>query len=97
VQQKTGMDSAETTLGLASNLCRSIAILSAPFIPDTAERIFTQLGIDDNVHALSWTAALDTHAITGKSLSSNIEPLVTKIESEYLEELQKQFAGTQEK
>ena len=94
MQLKTDINAAETTLGLAANLCRSNAILSAPFIPDMAERIFTQLGINENVHALSWSAALDISHITGKSISGKLEPLVTKIESEKLNELQERFSGS---
>jgi methionyl-tRNA synthetase len=96
-ERKTDPEKAGTTLGLAANLCRSIAILSAPFIPDTAEQIFAQLGVDENVHALGWDAALDTDLITGKTISGTLDPLVSKIESEKLEELAQRFAGAREK
>ena len=95
-QRKTDPEAAGTTVGLAANLCRSIAILAAPFIPDSAEKIFAQLGLDDP-HALPWSAALDTKAVTGKKISDDASPLVTKIEPEEIEPLRKRYSGgTQE-
>ena len=92
-QRKADMDAAGTTLGLAANLCRSIAILAAPFIPDTAESIFAQLGIDHDVHSLPWSAALETSALTGKRISDDATPLVTKIEDEPIAALRQRFSG----
>ena len=92
-QRKEDMEACGTTLGLAANMCRSIAILAAPVIPDTAETIFKQLGIDEDVHGLRWEAALDTDALTGKRLSDDSTPLVTKIEDEEIETLRERFSG----
>lgn len=95
-QRKTDLEAAGTTLGLAANLCRSIAILAAPFIPDTADKIAAQLNLDEDIHALPWTAALETDVITGTKISDDSKPLVTKIEAEDMEKLRERYAGSGE-
>ena len=93
-QRKTDLEAAGTTLGLAANLCRSIAILAAPFIPDTADAIAAQLNLDEDIHSLPWTVALETDVITGKKVSDDSKPLVTKIEAEDMDKLRERYAGS---
>jgi len=92
-QRKTDLAAAGSTLNCAVHLARSAAIMAAPFIPFTAERIFEQLGLDPaSVHKLKWQAALDFGCLDGK-LIGPAAPLFQKVEAKTLAELRERFAG----
>lgn len=68
---------APTVLNVCTNLCRSLSIVLAPFIPGSAERLWTQLNLDGSVHGQKWIEAknfvLKNHEI------KKPEPLFKKI------------------
>ena len=45
---KENKEEAEKTLYLCFSLCRTLAILIAPYLPDTSKEIWKQLGLDEN-------------------------------------------------
>jgi methionyl-tRNA synthetase len=51
---KTDPENAATTLYLADQIVKSIAILLEPFLPFSAEKIWTFLNLSDSVHNQKW-------------------------------------------
>ena len=76
--------SAQNTLYVSANAVQSLAILLEPFIPNSAERIWDQLGLDNNVHNQNWSRAsridMSAHHKIGE-----IQPLFQKIERRKLD------------
>ena len=76
--------SAQNTLYVSANAVQSLAILLEPFIPNSAERIWDQLGLDNNIHTQNWSRAsridMSAHHKIGE-----IQPLFQKIERRKLD------------
>ena len=81
--------SATTTLFIAVNGVRSLAILLDPFIPSSCEKIWSQLGMAGSsvgsVHDQQWNSSSEIKVPSGHLLGGNIEPLFTKIEPKEIE------------
>jgi len=90
---KENPDSAKTTLNICYTLCRAIAILSAPFIPKTAEKIYEYLGLTQEVHAEHWTSISTYRASAGIRIHPNPTPLFQKIDSDRIEEVTERYSG----
>jgi len=84
---------AAATLSTSAHLCRTIAMLTAPFLPSIATRIFSLLGIEEDVHAARWEQALDFECLSGKTLPAKPKPLFRKMEDEQVAQLHQRFAG----
>lgn len=71
------------TLYVSANAVQSLGILLEPFIPNSAERIWDQLNLTDNVHNQEWSHAsrlgMSAHHKIGR-----IQPLFEKIEKRKL-------------
>ena len=72
---KVDREKTATTLFLASQLVRSLGILIAPYLPETAERISDQLGITRNIQ---WTDAGRLDLEPGHRINQP-EPLFHKV------------------
>ena len=76
--------SSQNTLYVSANAVQSLAILLEPFIPNSAERIWDQLGLDNNIHNQNWSRAsrldMSAHHKIGE-----IQPLFQKIERRKLD------------
>jgi methionyl-tRNA synthetase len=70
---------APAVIFLCANLCRTIAILSAPFTPRAAESLWKQLGLQGSVHSQRWADAKQL-ALKGHKIGKP-EPLFRKIEA----------------
>jgi methionyl-tRNA synthetase len=81
----TNKDTAATTLYVAANAARSLAILIAPFIPFSCEKIWGQLGLQGSVHGQSWQSASELKVVAGHALGK-VEPLFRKIEAKEIAE-----------
>jgi methionyl-tRNA synthetase len=81
----TNKDTAATTLYVAANAARSLAILLEPFIPFSCEKIWRQLGLLGSVHEQSWQSASELKVPPGHALG-RVEPLFKKIEAKEIEE-----------
>ncbi|MEO9296137.1 MAG: methionine--tRNA ligase [Nitrososphaera sp.] len=79
-------DTAATTLYVAANAARSLAILLEPFIPFSCEKIWRQIGLLGSVHEQSWQSASELKVPPGHALGSKVEPLFKKIEAKEIEE-----------
>ena len=82
---------ANTTLFIAVNAVRSLAIMLEPFIPLSSERIWSQLGMDsgdgnatNTIHKQQWKSVSQIKIPSGHILG-NIEPIFRKIESKEIE------------
>ena len=74
---KTAPQKAANVLYVATQIVKAIAIISAPFIPFTAEKIWKQLNLEGSVHKQLWEEAkkpLKAEHVIGKP-----EPLFEKI------------------
>ena len=50
---------ARTTIYVAAQLVKALAILLAPFVPSSAEKLWSMLGMEGSVHQASWEEALE--------------------------------------
>jgi len=81
---------AKQDIALLVNMVKDLAILAQVFMPDTAQRIFTQLNHTPSTLSDAGLLSLQQHRI------GTPEILFKKIEDVEIEALRKQFAGTQE-
>ncbi|HUU79394.1 MAG TPA: methionine--tRNA ligase [candidate division Zixibacteria bacterium] len=81
-----------TTLNLCIQCCKGLAILLAPFIPFSAEKIFQFLKIEKSVHKTSWDSVTE-YITEGHRIDSNPQPLFKKIELEEIIEFGLKWGG----
>ena len=55
---KTDREKAATIFYIAAQIVKAIAVVSAPFIPDTAEQLWQTLNLAGSVHTSRWEEAL---------------------------------------
>ena len=84
-------ENCRTTLFVAVNAVKSIAIIMTPFIPFSSQRIWHQLGMSDKIYQQSWNSASDISIQPGHLLGK-VEPLFVKIDKQTIE-LQKKSLG----
>ncbi|MEM2933693.1 MAG: methionine--tRNA ligase [Methanocellales archaeon] len=72
-----------TVLYAAANLARALAILSAPFLPFSAEKLWHMLGYDSSVHKQSWYSTSERIALNQQL--KEVKPLFRIIEREEIE------------
>ncbi len=70
---------ANNCVFLSVNAVRSLAIAVMPFIPESAQRIWDQLGMDGNVADSAWDGMSSLGVKPGHALGT-ISPLFTKVE-----------------
>ena len=88
-QKKKPWSDAQTapaTLYVAANAARSLAILLAPFIPFSCEKIWSQLGLQGSVHEQSWQSAAEMNVVQPGHALGKVEPIFKKIEAKEIEE-----------
>jgi len=85
-------EDAATTLNICIQCCKGLAILLAPYIPFSAERIFELLNLKENVHQISWSSVVDKVA-TNHKIHSEPEPIIQKIELEEIIKLGLEWGG----
>jgi methionyl-tRNA synthetase len=90
---KTDRAGAATTLSVAAHLCRSIAVLTAPFLPETSSSLYGLLGLSEDVHRSRWEEAVDFGCLAGRALPPTPKPLFSKIPDETIAMLREKFAG----
>ena len=85
-----------TTLSVCAKLSWINAVLCRPFIPETSQKIFTLLGLQENKDLTSgqWSTVLDTgNPLQAATLSPNPKPLFSKIDDKQVTKLQIKFGG----
>ncbi|MFQ5708520.1 MAG: methionine--tRNA ligase [bacterium] len=79
-----------TTLNICLQISKCLAVLMAPFLPFSAEKLWSLLQLPGNVHAQKWSEAGNSNVAAGHALG-NPEILFSKIEDEAIAaEIQKQ-------
>ena len=80
----------ENCVYLSVNAVRSIAISVYPFIPESSQKIWTQLGLSDKVSEHNWDDVSKFEISAGHKLGDS-SPLFTKVESTDIEKYKKQL------
>ena len=75
---------------LSVNAVRCVAISVFPFIPNSAEKIWTQLNLDGNILDQKWSDISELNLKSGHKLN-NPSPLFAKVESADIEKYKKQL------
>ena len=74
-----------STLFVSINAVRSLSLLLEPFIPFSVEKIWKQLGLQDNIHEQRWNTIGEISLNPGDKLG-DIEPIFKKVESDNIKE-----------
>ena len=72
-----------------------MAILSAPIIPESSEKIFSALGSSTSVHDAKWEEVVSKDAFVGNRIN-DIGKLFQKISDKEIKELKKRFGSREE-
>ncbi len=88
---KTDPGSAATTIWLAVNAVRSIAVMLAPFMPSAAQRLWEMLGMEGRVHQQKWDTASQLLVRPGHRIGKP-RPLFAKLPPDFLEKIGDQLA-----
>ncbi|HVN47319.1 MAG TPA: methionine--tRNA ligase [Bacteroidota bacterium] len=92
---KTGKANPEqcaTTLNIALQLVRSLAILFEPVVPAMSEKIWKMLNLDGTVQTAGWDTASEFHLAENHQLHKS-EILITKIDDKQIDEMVKFLEG----
>jgi methionyl-tRNA synthetase len=94
-QKKEPWKNAEnhTTLYLCANLCRTLAIISQPFLPHTAEEVWKMMELEGSLKDQNWDAAgkLGVHA---NHLIGKPKVLYKKIEDTDIADFEKKYLNS---
>jgi len=82
---------ANNTIWIAINATRAMALILYPFIPNSAEKIWKQLGYKSILKDQSWYSASEICIEKDHILGNNIEPIFKKIEKEDIEKQKSNF------
>ena len=85
---------SNNTIWISANAVRSIAILLFPFIPSSAQKIWKQLGILENLLDQDWYSASELRILQGHSIDNNIIPIFRRIERAEIEIQKAEFSET---
>ncbi|MFI5406119.1 MAG: methionine--tRNA ligase [Nitrososphaerales archaeon] len=85
---------SNNTIWISANAVRSIAILLFPFIPSSAQKIWKQLGILENLLEQDWYSASELRILQGHSIDNNIVPIFRRIERAEIENQKAEFSET---
>ncbi len=90
---KSNHDS-NNTIWISANAVRSLAILLFPFIPASAQKIWKQLGIIENLTTQDWYSASELRLVQGHNIDNNIIPIFRRIEKAEIENQKAEFLDT---
>jgi len=79
---------------LSVNAVRSFAIAIFPFMPESAQKIWVQLGIDGNVADISWSSQSELGISSGHILGDS-SPLFARIETSDIEKYKKELGPSE--
>ena len=89
---KEDLEKAGTVLSVCVHICKSIAILSQVFIPNTSDKIYEYLGLN-KPGVLLWKDALNSKDLIGNKLPTDPKPLFIKIDDKEIKRLEEEFSG----
>ncbi len=79
---------------LSVNAVRSLAIVLFPFLPESAQKIWKQLGLDGNVNEFSWNDISVLGISSGHALGES-SPLFVKVEESDIAKYKKQLGPSE--
>ena len=79
---------------LSVNAVRSLAIAIFPFVPESAQKIWIQLGLDGNIQDIPWDSQSDLGILSGHVLGES-SPLFARIETSDIEKYKKELGPTE--
>ena len=79
-QIKRDVNKAANTIYVAAQIVKALTVVSAPFIPFTAEKLWETLNLQGSVHEQRWSEALNPLP-TGHKIGV-VEPLFRKVEAD---------------
>ncbi|MFZ8908606.1 MAG: methionine--tRNA ligase [Nitrosopumilaceae archaeon] len=82
-----------TCVYLSANAARSLSIALFSFLPNSSEKIWTQLGLSGNVRENNWDSLSELQIKPGHKLGE-ASPLFAKVEPEDIEKYKKQLGHT---
>ena len=85
---------SNNTIWISANAVRSLAILLFPFIPSSAQKIWKQLGIIENLTTQDWYSASELRLVQGHNIDNNIIPIFRRIEKAEIENQKAEFLDT---
>lgn len=74
---------ASTTMWIAVNVVKSLAIVMAPFMPFSAEKVWQFLNLGGSVHNVNWSEASNANIPPGH-LINKPEPIFTKLPEDFI-------------
>jgi methionyl-tRNA synthetase len=77
---KTDMEKAATVLYVTAQIVKAATVVSAPFMPATAEQLWQTLNLPGSVHTSKWEEALKPLGVGHKIAKS--KPLFQKIDAD---------------
>ncbi|MEM2904883.1 MAG: methionine--tRNA ligase [Candidatus Bathyarchaeia archaeon] len=80
---KTDRDAAATVLNVSAQVVKALAVLIAPFLPETANRIWDMLGLQGTVYEAGFHASYDSPLPAGENIKKP-KPLFAKVNAEEL-------------
>jgi methionyl-tRNA synthetase len=85
---------ANNTLWISTNAVRSIAIMLFPFIPSSAQKIWKQLSIPEDLEVQDWYSASELRIPQEHSIGDDIVPIFKRIERTEIENQKAEFLDT---
>ncbi|MBS3922409.1 MAG: methionine--tRNA ligase [Nitrosarchaeum sp.] len=79
---------------LSVNAARSMAIALFPFIPESSQKIWDQIGLDGKVNENNWSSISDIGIKSGHVLGE-VSPLFVKVEDEDIAKYKKQLGSAE--
>ena len=83
-------NSAKTTIYLSANAVASLAIILHPFLPASAEKIWSQIGMTNKISEQSWDST-SSLLIKKDHNIGNVTPLFSKVEESDIQNYKKKF------
>ena len=84
----------EACVFLSVNAARSLSIAIFPFLPESSQKIWNQLGLEGTVPENTWTDISVLKILSGHTLGT-ASPLFTKVEKSDIEEHKKQLGPSE--
>ncbi len=85
---------ANNTLWISTNAVRSIAIILFPFIPSSAQKIWKQLAISEDLEVQDWYSASELRIPQDHNIGDDIVPIFKRIERAEIEDQKAEFLNT---
>ncbi len=83
--RKSDPERCATVLHVCCQLCRTLAICAAPFVPTAAQVLWSQLGLPGEITSASWAGAGAAALPAGHALDAEPQPLFTKVDEAAIE------------